>query len=61
MTSVARSIPWTQTVPADWALIPDGIEPGDSFRLLFVASATRDASYADVADYEAPCPGGGQG
>ena len=53
MTSVARSIPWTQTVPADWALIPDGIEPGDSFRLLFVTSATRDASDADVADYEA--------
>ena len=33
-----------QTVPSDWALIPDGIEPGDSFRLLFVTSATRDAS-----------------
>ena len=42
-----------QTVPADWALIPAGIEPGDSFRLLFVTSATRDASSADVADYNA--------
>ena len=33
-----------QTVPSDWVLTPDGIQPGDSFRLLFVTSTTRDAS-----------------
>ena len=42
-----------QTVPADWPLIPDGIEPGDRFRLLFVTSATRDASSSDIVDYNA--------
>ena len=42
-----------QTVPADWALVPDGIGPGDSFRLLFVTSATRNASSSDIADYNA--------
>ncbi len=42
-----------QTVPADWALIPNGIAPGDSFRLLFVTSASRNASPTDVADYNA--------
>ncbi len=42
-----------QTVPSDWALIPDGIAPGDSFRLLFVTSTTRDASSTDISDYNA--------
>ena len=42
-----------QTVPSDWSLIPGGIEPGDSFRLLFVTSATRDVSSANIADYNA--------
>ena len=42
-----------QTVPADWPLAPDGIEPGDSFRLLFVTSSTRNASSTDIADYNA--------
>ena len=42
-----------QTVPADWEYVPGGIEPGDSFRLLFVTSATRDASSSDTADYNA--------
>ena len=40
-----------QTVAADWALVPDGIEPGDSFRLLFVTSTTKDAASFDIADY----------
>ena len=34
-----------------WPLIPSGLEPGDSFRLLFVTSATRDASSANIGDY----------
>ena len=42
-----------QTVPADWEHVPDGIEPGDSFRLLFVTSSTRDASSSNIADYNA--------
>ena len=42
-----------QTVPSDWEHVPDGIEPGDSFRLLFVTSATRNASSSDIADYNA--------
>ena len=38
-------------VPADWPLIPSGFEPGDTFRLLFVTSTTRDATSTDIADY----------
>ncbi len=41
----------TYTVPADWPLVPAGIRPGHSFRLLFV---TRDLYFpgsADIADY----------
>ncbi len=43
--------PAAQSVPSDWALIPDGIEPGDSFRLIFVTSTTRDASSTNISDY----------
>ena len=42
-----------QTVAADWPLIPEGIGPGDSFRLVFVTSGARDASSSDIADYNA--------
>ena len=42
-----------QTVPADWPLIPEGIGPGDSFRLLFVTSSTTTATSTDIADYNA--------
>ncbi len=45
--------PAAQSVPSDWALIPEGLEPGDSFRLIFVTSTTRDASSTDIADYNA--------
>ena len=38
-------VPWT------WNLIPDGIGPGESFRLLFVTSGTRDATATDIATY----------
>ena len=38
-------------VPADWSLLPDGLGPGDRFRLLFATSTTRDASSTDIADY----------
>ena len=39
------------TVPQDWALIPMGVTPGDSFRLLFISSTTRDGTSSDIADY----------
>ena len=38
-------------VPMDWALIPTGVGAGGSFRLLFITSTTRDASSADIDDY----------
>ena len=43
--------PASQTVPADSPLVPEGIEPGDSFRLLFVTSTTTGAASSDIADY----------
>ena len=39
------------TVPADWPLIPSGIGPGDTFRLLFMTSTRRDATSTNIADY----------
>ncbi len=42
-----------QTVPADWPLIPEGIGPGDSFRLLFVTSSGTSATSTRIADYNA--------
>ncbi len=38
-------------VAADWPLIPSGINPGNTFRLLFVTSTKRDAKSTDIADY----------
>ena len=48
---VDQSAPTVQTVPQDWALIPDGLGAGDQFRLLFVTSGTRNAQSSDIADY----------
>ncbi len=39
-------------VPADWSLIPSGLSEGDSFRLLFVSSTTRDARSSSIEDYD---------
>ena len=41
------------SVPIDWALKPADVEGGESFRLLFVTNAQRDAQSADIADYNA--------
>ena len=38
-------------VPADWALRPAGLNAGDKFRLLFVTTGKRNATSADIADY----------
>ena len=42
----------TNTVPADWSLIPTGLSTGDKFRLLFLSSTKRNASSTDIADLQ---------
>ena len=39
------------TVPATWSLIPAGLGPGDSFRLLFVSDSLRRGNSSNIADY----------
>ena len=53
---VAVDIPFDSdgvgTVPRTWALIPStDVQPGDSFRLLFVTGNTRDAGAGNIDDY----------
>ena len=43
--------PTAQTVPADFALTPDGFAAGDSFRLLFVTTATTTAESSHISLY----------
>ena len=43
-------IPSMGVVPRGWALTPEGVGAADSFRLLF-ATPTRDATSADINDY----------
>ena len=50
-TTVVVTPPTPVTVPADWQLIPSGINPGDRFRLLFKTSQTGDAASSDIATY----------
>ena len=38
-------------VPSDWSLAPSGLAAGDTFRLLFHSSGTRDATSTDIGDY----------
>ena len=40
-----------RSVPLDWGLLPTGLRVGDSFRLLFVTSTSRNAASDDVAVY----------
>ncbi len=47
----AQAVPATVHVSEDWALKPAGLDVGARFRLLFVSSATRDATSADIGDY----------
>ena len=39
------------TIPADWSLKPDAVGAGETFRLMFVSSTTRDGASTDIADY----------
>ena len=50
---VAAAASATQTVPADWPLLPSGVGPGEQFRLLFITTGKRDATSADIGDYNA--------
>ena len=51
--SVARAIVVPEKeVPYNWPLIPRGLGPGDSFRLLFVTSNGFKADSTDVAHYD---------
>ena len=44
------AVPITE-VPADWSLVPSGLQEGDQFRLLFISSAPRNASPSEIATY----------
>ena len=48
----ATAAPPTPFSPGS-GLVPDGLEPGDTFRLLFVTSTTGVATSSDIADYNA--------
>ncbi len=41
----------TNTVPADWSLIPTGLSTGDKFRLLFLSSTKRNSTATNIATY----------
>ena len=38
-------------VHGNWALVPSGLGPGDSFRLLFITSGTRDGTSSSIGTY----------
>jgi hypothetical protein len=46
----AMSVNGAQAAPIT---IPTGLNPGDTYRLAFVTSTTRDATSTDIADYNA--------
>ena len=43
--------PQAQSVAHDWAFIPDGVKPGESFRLLFVTSVPTSAKATRISVY----------
>ena len=50
--AVANNVPAAPTfVPTIWSLVPSGLGDGDSFRLLFIGSNTRNASSSDIDVY----------
>ena len=40
-------------VDAGWKLVPSGLSPGSTFRLLFLSAGTRDATSSNIDDYNA--------
>ena len=49
---VTNATPAPETVSSGWGLVPAGLGPGDSFRLLFVTSDIRNGRLADIATYD---------
>ena len=41
----------TEMVPSNWPMIPSGLGPGDSFRLMYVTEGTRDGTSDNINDY----------
>ena len=39
------------TIPADWSLKPNAVGAGETFRLMFLSTTTRNGSSTDIADY----------
>ena len=50
--TLAACMLWTDAQAAP-TTIPIGLNPGDTYRLAFVSSTTRDATSPDIADYNA--------
>ena len=50
--AVTNATPGPVTVASSWGLVPAGLGQGDSFRLLFVTSTTRNGRVADIARYD---------
>ena len=46
-------------VPTTWSLIPSDLGPGDSFRLLFIGTTSRNASDSDIDVYNTFVPESG--
>ena len=51
MTCTSANSDGSYDVPADWALLPSGLDGSATFRLLFVTSTTRDATATAIATY----------
>ncbi len=51
VTRAAAVTPAQTVVAADWSLIPSGLSTGDSFRLIFGTSLSRNATSGTIADY----------
>ena len=51
VTPYALTAPTARTVPADWGLIPEGIKPGQSFRLMFITYDRTKAESTHIDTY----------
>ena len=49
--TTGASVPTQTSVGPGWKLTPEGLAAGDSFRLMFLSSTTRDAQPTDIATY----------
>ena len=55
--TIVRAVPRTSAINADgeaptsWLLLPDGLNIGDQFRLLFISHGDRDGTSSNIADY----------